>query len=281
MDQLLHSSGAKPTKLVVAPAARGLRPRRRTATRSASSRSAKNRSTTPTSPSTSPRTAPARCRGRCRRGSPRCRPSPPTAPRAARARARRRPSTWCRRSTSTAAGPWLGVAMLKGRTGWKRRGSRPSPVVGQFPKVPKSARRRRSIHTPTAADVGGDLAKIDTRVPPDQMHKVDFADVARQEADRARLRHPRPLPEPRLRPGRRRRPAGRRRVRTARPTSSTRRSTTTTTPARAVRPQLTAFGLRNRALDLPDRPQGVINDRLEGAYGVAELEEAMQTIVPG
>ena len=33
------------------------------------------------------------------------------------------------------------------------------------------------IHTPTAADVGGDMAKIDTRVPPDQMHQVDFADV--------------------------------------------------------------------------------------------------------
>jgi hypothetical protein len=33
------------------------------------------------------------------------------------------------------------------------------------------------IHTPTEADVGGDLASIDTRVPPSSMHNADFADV--------------------------------------------------------------------------------------------------------
>jgi len=34
------------------------------------------------------------------------------------------------------------------------------------------------VHTPTAADVGGDLSKIDTRVPPAaSLHEVDFADV--------------------------------------------------------------------------------------------------------
>ncbi len=42
------------------------------------------------------------------------------------------------------------------------------PQVGQ--KAPK-------ITTPTAASVGGDLAKIDTRVPPDTMHDVNYADV--------------------------------------------------------------------------------------------------------
>lgn len=33
------------------------------------------------------------------------------------------------------------------------------------------------VHTPTKADVSGDLAEIDTRVPPSSMHDVDFADV--------------------------------------------------------------------------------------------------------
>ena len=33
------------------------------------------------------------------------------------------------------------------------------------------------IHTPTEADVGGDLAAIDTRLPPSSMHDADFADV--------------------------------------------------------------------------------------------------------
>jgi hypothetical protein len=42
------------------------------------------------------------------------------------------------------------------------------------PEVGESAPR---THTPTKASVGGDLRKIDTRVPPDTMHDVDFADV--------------------------------------------------------------------------------------------------------
>ena len=74
-------------------------------------------------------------------------------------------------------GPWLAIAMLKGA-------ERARSLAGAEPDGrPASRRCRRSakkapvIHTPTAADVGGDLTKIDTRVPPDQMHEVDFADV--------------------------------------------------------------------------------------------------------
>jgi hypothetical protein len=44
----------------------------------------------------------------------------------------------------------------------------PVPAVGQAPP---------RIHTPTEAEAGGDLSKIDTRAPHDDMHKVDFADV--------------------------------------------------------------------------------------------------------
>src|SRR3954451_8306336 len=43
--------------------------------------------------------------------------------------------------------------------------------------VPKVGERAPRIHTPTAASVGGDLSKIDTRVPPDDMHQYDFANV--------------------------------------------------------------------------------------------------------
>ncbi len=45
---------------------------------------------------------------------------------------------------------------------------------GAVPDVGDKAPR---IHTPTKTDVGGDLKKIDTREPPDDMHDVDFADV--------------------------------------------------------------------------------------------------------
>jgi hypothetical protein len=44
----------------------------------------------------------------------------------------------------------------------------PVPAVGDTPP---------RIHTPTKASVAGDLTKIDTRIPPDDMHDVDFADA--------------------------------------------------------------------------------------------------------
>jgi len=43
--------------------------------------------------------------------------------------------------------------------------------------VPEVGEDAISVHTPTTADVGGDVAQIDTRVPPDTMHDADLADV--------------------------------------------------------------------------------------------------------
>ncbi len=43
--------------------------------------------------------------------------------------------------------------------------------------VPEVGERAPRISTPTSADVGGALKKIDTRVPPGTMHDEDFADV--------------------------------------------------------------------------------------------------------
>jgi hypothetical protein len=47
--------------------------------------------------------------------------------------------------------------------------------------VPEVGEPAIDIHTPTESDVGGDLAQIDTRVPPDTQHEVDFADVLGQK----------------------------------------------------------------------------------------------------
>ena len=44
-------------------------------------------------------------------------------------------------------------------------------------KVPEPGEPAIEISTPTKADVGGDVAQIDTRVPPSTMHEADFADV--------------------------------------------------------------------------------------------------------
>lgn len=81
-----------------------------------------------------------------------------------------------------AAGGWAvtAVARLDGRlvrtspTGVKvgARGARP-PAVGE---------RAPRVHTPTVADVGGDLEQIDTRLPPLRaLHETDLADVLGRE----------------------------------------------------------------------------------------------------
>ncbi len=44
------------------------------------------------------------------------------------------------------------------------------PIPGRGDPAPR-------IHTPTEAEVGGDLASIDTRIPPSSMHQNDFAEV--------------------------------------------------------------------------------------------------------
>ena len=47
--------------------------------------------------------------------------------------------------------------------------------------VPEVGDRAPSIDTPTAAEVGGDIKRIDTRRPPSSMHDVNFADVVGKE----------------------------------------------------------------------------------------------------
>jgi hypothetical protein len=57
----------------------------------------------------------------------------------------------------------------------------PSASVGQFKGIPKVGEEAPKIHTPTPADVGGDLAKITTRIPPDTQNRVDYADALGKE----------------------------------------------------------------------------------------------------
>lgn len=54
-------------------------------------------------------------------------------------------------------------------------------VVGEFKRIPRPGQKAPSIHTPTAQDVGGDLSKITTRVPPDTQNKVDYAEALGKE----------------------------------------------------------------------------------------------------
>jgi hypothetical protein len=79
-----------------------------------------------------------------------------------------------------ADGEWRIGALV--RSGDALEGSlAPSAVVGRFTDVPQVGDEARPVHTPTAEEVGGDLARIDTRVPPSSMHEDDLADVLGKE----------------------------------------------------------------------------------------------------
>lgn len=57
----------------------------------------------------------------------------------------------------------------------------PSAEVGEFTAIPRVGEPAPSIHTPTAADVDGDLSKLTTRTPPDTQNEVDYADALGRE----------------------------------------------------------------------------------------------------
>ncbi|HEX7058666.1 MAG TPA: hypothetical protein VF176_02320 [Solirubrobacterales bacterium] len=57
----------------------------------------------------------------------------------------------------------------------------PSAVVGEYSSIPRVGQKAPKIHTPTPADVGGDLSKITTRIPPDTQNRVDYADALGKE----------------------------------------------------------------------------------------------------
>jgi hypothetical protein len=77
-------------------------------------------------------------------------------------------------------GEWRIAALVK--EGDELKGTLlPSAVVGEFKAIPRPGQPAPKIHTPTAADVGGDLAKITTRIPPDTQNRVDYADVLGKE----------------------------------------------------------------------------------------------------
>ncbi len=73
-------------------------------------------------------------------------------------------------------GEWRIAALIR-KDGELSAGLLPSAVVGAYAKVPRVGQKGPLIHTPTPADVGGDLAKITTRIPPDTQNKVDYADA--------------------------------------------------------------------------------------------------------
>jgi hypothetical protein len=70
----------------------------------------------------------------------------------------------------------LGVARLDGRLVAATLAG-PAVRVQAHDPVPAVGEKPPPIETPTTASVGGDVTKIDTRTPPDDMHKYSLKDV--------------------------------------------------------------------------------------------------------
>lgn len=78
-------------------------------------------------------------------------------------------------------GEWRVAAILKEDGELKGALLPGAAAVGEFQRIPKPGDEAPVIHTPTAQDVGGDLSKITTRVPPDTQNKVDYAEALGKE----------------------------------------------------------------------------------------------------
>jgi hypothetical protein len=77
-------------------------------------------------------------------------------------------------------GKYKPIALIKQNGGFSEETLR-TINVGEFDKIPRPGEKAPLIQTPTAASVGGDLAKLSTRVPPDTMNEVNYAEVLGKE----------------------------------------------------------------------------------------------------
>ncbi len=187
-----------------------------------------------------------------------------------------------------ADGEWRILAMVKDGDSLKAT-IVPSVVVGHFPQprpgFPKSpadppdvGEPAPVVHTPTAADVGGDLRKIDTRIPPDDMHEDDLAEVLGHKPVVLLFATPQFCQS-----------------RTCGPVVDEAEQVKQTygdrvafihmeiyeenNPAKGVRPQVRAFHLPSEPwLFVIDR-KGIISTRIEGAWSIPELEAAIGKVV--
>jgi len=173
-------------------------------------------------------------------------------------------------------GPWLGIAVVNA-DGEFQSTRLPSPVVGKFPLVAGVGQKAPAISTPTAASVGGNLSKIDTRQPPSTMHEADFRDVLGRKPIVLTFATPAFCQS-----------------RVCGPVVDAAEQVKDEAgdgvefihmeiyedndPGKGFRPQVEAFGLPTEPWVFLVGSDGRIRERLEGAFGVEELSAAVERL---
>jgi hypothetical protein len=177
-------------------------------------------------------------------------------------------------------GPWNMVAVV--REGGKTSSARitTSVIVGKPNNIPKVGQKAPSMHTLTAADVGGNVGQIDTRVPHDDMHAVDLADVLGKQPVVLLFATPALCQSRVCGPV----------VDVAEQVEHEPSSQgvdfihqeiyNQNNASKGLRPQVLDYGLRTEPWLFVIDKQGRISTRIEGAFDVAELQAAVKKVAP-
>lgn len=177
-----------------------------------------------------------------------------------------------------APGRWLvlGVTRVHGRL----LGGVAGVDVARRSAIPAVGDPAPRVHTPTLASVGGDVRKIDTRVPPDGMHALDLAAVlgrrpvallfATPALCRSRVCGPVVDEAAQLQS-----------VYGNRVAFIHNEVYVDNDPSKGLRPQLTAFGLQTEPWLFAIDRHGRIAARLEGAFGLDEFRAAIEAALRG
>lgn len=179
-------------------------------------------------------------------------------------------------------GKWQILAMIRQDDGSLAYSAVPPAAVGVPNNIPDVGDPVPKIHTPTADDVGGDLTKIDTRNPPDDMHDIDFADVVGKEPVALLFATP-ALCQSRV--------CGPvvdilEEVKNERPDDAAYihmeiyndNQPDANKPNNNARPQVTAFGLQSEPWLFVIDSDGKVSTRIEGAFSADELDAALDKV---
>jgi hypothetical protein len=171
------------------------------------------------------------------------------------------------------SGRWLLLTVT--RSGEELLGGAAAVDVRKRSPVPAVGDPAPRIHTPTLASVGGDVSKIDTRVPPSRLHEVDFFDVVGRRPVALLFATPAlcrsrvcgPVADEAVQ------------LQTAYGDQMTfihNEVYVDNDPGKGLRPQLRAFGLSSEPWLFVIDAHGRVAARLEGAFGIDEFRAAIE-----
>jgi hypothetical protein len=175
-------------------------------------------------------------------------------------------------------GEWRLIALVK-RAGSTVAGRLPSIEVDGYEAIPDVGEHPPRIHTPTADDVGA-VTEIETRIPPDTMHEHDLYEVLGERPAVLLFATPALCVS-----------------RVCGPIADIAEQVHAETsdevafihmevyndndPKKGIRPQLEAYGLRTEPWLFVIDASGRVTTRIEGAFSVDELRDAVEKVGPG